>query len=638
MIIKRIEVEEGFLDGLDLSFSSGLNVLIGPRGAGKTSIIELLRYCLGAKSFTDKSATFDHAKAILGSGKVTTTLETDGEIIRVSRGTGKDSWKTSGSFDTPLIFSQNEIELLALHERGRLRLIDGFHEEEDEESELQQITQEIRVLLSEMESTKEDLDDVTESLSELEGTEAEYAALIEEEKEFQQSIEGAKDEQKELEELVRRLAATSTQKSVVERGFTALSKWAGRIEELITVPPEIQPWPTSAGGTDLLAEARTTMQKSIANLKVIVSRLDASKQILSESLASLSADSLEKEDRARELRRYFESLKEGAGDLAKQVAAAKEQMSHRKELDERRQSLIKKLQKLQEQRRKLLDRMESWSNKRYEERTKVAQKLNHELKPRIKVFIDRAALHEDYVNALTAALRGSGLHYNTLAPQIASNMSPREFVEAIELGDAARIAEIVDIPESRAAKLQTQISREDLEKILLVSIDDSVRLCLLDGKDFKSTENLSTGQRCTVILPILLGTEALPLIVDQPEDHLDNAFIVDTLIRAISRRKSTGQIIFSTHNANIPVLGEAELVVLLGSDGERGFVRHQGKLNDSNSVEAISTVMEGGREAFQRRADFYEAQAEDEGEDEEPEEEDDQDEERGSEDEDEWPF
>ena len=48
MIIERVQVEEGFLDGLDLRFTKGLNVLIGPRGSGKTSVIELIRFCLGA--------------------------------------------------------------------------------------------------------------------------------------------------------------------------------------------------------------------------------------------------------------------------------------------------------------------------------------------------------------------------------------------------------------------------------------------------------------------------------------------------------------------------------------------------------------------------------------------------------------
>jgi hypothetical protein len=95
------------------------------------------------------------------------------------------------------------------------------------------------------------------------------------------------------------------------------------------------------------------------------------------------------------------------------------------------------------------------------------------------------------------------------------------------------------------------------------------------------------------------------LIMDQPEDHLDNAFIVDTLLQAIRLRAEHSQTIFATHNANVPVLGEADRVILMGSDGRTAFVSHAGSLDHPDSVDAISRVMEGGTAAFQLRAAFY---------------------------------
>jgi hypothetical protein len=94
-------------------------------------------------------------------------------------------------------------------------------------------------------------------------------------------------------------------------------------------------------------------------------------------------------------------------------------------------------------------------------------------------------------------------------------------------------------------------------------------------------------------------------VIDQPEDHLDNAFVVDVAVSALRRRSEAAQYIFSTHNPNIPVLGGADRVVLLGSDGRRGFVKSSGDLNQQESVQAITSVMEGGFEAFQRRSEFY---------------------------------
>jgi recombinational DNA repair ATPase RecF len=67
MILRRLQVEEGFLDGVDISFAPGLNVIIGPRGAGKTSVIELVRYALGVRGYTDEAdrTALEHARSVL---------------------------------------------------------------------------------------------------------------------------------------------------------------------------------------------------------------------------------------------------------------------------------------------------------------------------------------------------------------------------------------------------------------------------------------------------------------------------------------------------------------------------------------------------------------------------------------------
>jgi hypothetical protein len=111
-----------------------------------------------------------------------------------------------------------------------------------------------------------------------------------------------------------------------------------------------------------------------------------------------------------------------------------------------------------------------------------------------------------------------------------------------------------------------------------------------------------------VILPLVLRHMERLLIVDQPEDHIDNAFIAETLIKSILARPENGQLLFSTHNANIPVLGSADFVVQLGSDGRRGFPIAYGALADAPIVNAITSVMEGGAAAFRQRANFYGSQ------------------------------
>jgi len=144
-----------------------------------------------------------------------------------------------------------------------------------------------------------------------------------------------------------------------------------------------------------------------------------------------------------------------------------------------------------------------------------------------------------------------------------------------------------------------------LADVLTADLEDYVEVALLDGDRYKTSETLSTGQRCTAVLPLVLRHEERPVVLDQPEDHLDGGFIVETLVKGIQARRDGSQLIIATHNPNIPVLGDARQVTLLGSDGRRGFKRHTGRLLDPKIVDAITSVMEGGQEAFNRRASFY---------------------------------
>lgn len=138
------------------------------------------------------------------------------------------------------------------------------------------------------------------------------------------------------------------------------------------------------------------------------------------------------------------------------------------------------------------------------------------------------------------------------------------------------------------------------------TLDDRVDFRLIDGAVQKSVEDLSTGQKCAVTLPIVLTEGSRILILDQPEDHLDNAYLVKNIITSLTMREQrNAQTIVATHNANIPVLGSAELVLSLESDGTRGFIANLGSFEEQPIVETITGLMEGGREAFLRRADFY---------------------------------
>jgi hypothetical protein len=242
---------------------------------------------------------------------------------------------------------------------------------------------------------------------------------------------------------------------------------------------------------------------------------------------------------------------------------------------------------------------------RYDARQASISLLNGALHPRIRLSLTRCGQHNEYADRLADVLRGSGLRYGELSQVLAQKMSPRELVEAVEQNDVDLVSVAGSLSTDRAVKLIGALKDIDLGALATILVEDDVCFELLDGKVYKDIADLSTGQRCTVILPIILQHRERLLIVDQPEDHIDNAFIADTLIQSVNERSPEGQIIFSTHNANIPVLGRADLVVEMGSDGKRGFIKSNAPLDDGQSVEAITNVMEGGEAAFAARASFY---------------------------------
>jgi hypothetical protein len=124
---------------------------------------------------------------------------------------------------------------------------------------------------------------------------------------------------------------------------------------------------------------------------------------------------------------------------------------------------------------------------------------------------------------------------------------------------------------------------------------------------WQALADLSTGQKATAVLLLLLLESDAPLVVDQPEDDLDNRFITEGIVPKMREEKRRRQFIFATHNANIPVLGDAELIATLSASGEAGHghaeipLDWEGSIDVTKVRELVEEILEGGREAFEMR-------------------------------------
>ena len=122
-----------------------------------------------------------------------------------------------------------------------------------------------------------------------------------------------------------------------------------------------------------------------------------------------------------------------------------------------------------------------------------------------------------------------------------------------------------------------------------------------DGTDFQPIKQASAGQRSAAMLAFLLAHGEEPLVLDQPEDDLDNHLIYDLIVRQIRENKLRRQIILVTHNPNIVVNGDAEMLHAFDFHEGQCIVAQAGSLQEEAMREEVCRIMEGGREAFKRR-------------------------------------
>lgn len=122
---------------------------------------------------------------------------------------------------------------------------------------------------------------------------------------------------------------------------------------------------------------------------------------------------------------------------------------------------------------------------------------------------------------------------------------------------------------------------------------------------FKSLSTASAGQKTTAILTFILSYGKLPLILDQPEDDLDNRLVYELIVDRLKQAKEKRQLIVVTHNANVPVNGDAEYIVSMDTESRTLKVLHSGTVEQTSIKKEICDVMEGGELAFEMRSRRY---------------------------------
>lgn len=154
-------------------------------------------------------------------------------------------------------------------------------------------------------------------------------------------------------------------------------------------------------------------------------------------------------------------------------------------------------------------------------------------------------------------------------------------------------------------------SHSDFANKVYKSIEDTnkkeYQIITSDGKDYK---NLSPGWKSAVILDLILGYEEnfAPIIIDQPEDNLATNYINHNLIEMIKKIKEDKQVILVSHNATIPMLGDAQNLIICENDGEKIYINSaplESEIKGKKTLDWIAELTDGGKTSIKKRVKKY---------------------------------
>jgi len=615
--IKSVSIVGGFMDGVHLDLSDGLNCLIGARGTGKTTTLELIRYALDALPTDPKQRRRIESlvKHNLGC-RVEVAVETSDGMPYILSHTGGEplmvltsdrepteiSLKASGLFGAD-VFSQNEIERIADDPHCQLNLIDNFESKRIAriKADCDATIGALRENASRIAPLRQRLANLREDLHLLPAVQQKLHALS----------KAIDDDSGTVNQAHARKALRDREEQAIRQIGGVLDTMLGRLEELkgqighqITrlIQPDMLSGPNGKAMQAIGERAAVCGQDVDDTLAAVALRIRAGREDIAGRSVALAGEHQRQELEFRQIIERHKQAQQQAAERSEAERTRNRLLTKQREHEEANDGL----RLLRDQRKALLKTLGDLRNERFTVRQRVVKRINDSLSPTIRVSIVQEGEREDYRLVLQKGFAEAGVGYRTICRKIAHALSPGDLASIVRNHEVGMLAERAGLQAHHAVNVITALQRvpDLLFELDTLELPDRPQIQLKDGGAYKASDVLSTGQKCTAILPILLLDSQNPLLIDQPEDNLDNGFVYQTLVPIIRKVKQRRQLIFITHNPNIPVLGNAERVFVLGSDGATSRTLSEGTVDECKPH--IITLLEGGQEAFRQRKERYE--------------------------------
>jgi len=426
----------------------------------------------------------------------------------------------------------------------------------------------------------------------------------------------------QLKDIAARQAAIGAEKGLAKTLGETRGFYAGGI----TLANFLRDYEGTAKGAGTLT-GDATSDKHLAAIKAAIDEANRGLKAHESQLAALMRTAAQKLDaELKALVLHHRQLEEG---IAQQVATLQKaglsaSLADHNKVVARRGALarelaqlnqrVPELKRLRQERAELLTELASVRAERSSRRKDQVKEINKHLAKAIDdytvvVYYDAQGLVMEFLRFVLGQMKGTYLQEDP-ARRLCYATTPQELATLVAAGDVEGIAELGGLGIEMARRIHERFSKLDTLHGLQ-GLDKPpcpvIKVVTKGGKPQQIPVNqLSDGQKHTILLTIaMLAESEVPLVIDQPEDDLDNAFIFSSVVRMLREVKERRQVILVTHNANIAVLGDAELLFPMRRSGDRGISVDHGSVDKTETKRAAQIILEGGELAFLRRKEIY---------------------------------
>lgn len=593
--IKSISFVGGKLDSIKIPFAKELNTLIGIRGSGKSSILESIRYALNLDANIDKEYKNQLIKNTLGAGGEVSLEVIDGygksykikrlldeQISILDNNNSEIDILLDSIINNPLYFGQKD---LSFTQSGyALDLLEKLIGNKLK-TQLDSIDEHVISLESSIRSLFQ-LSTIPEKIKDLtiKKNDLEYKLKIYKDKGISEKLNKQTSNNQDEIKLNYLIAQVNNLYTELRDLFGENDKTQFDISKYI-----------SEYNSEIFMDIDTTLKKvldSIDNISVEIKNIFNSKVELENY-----KDRLEK--KFQSLKDEFASIKREINDDSLDPDSFVKYSSDLNKLEEEIKALCKKNKTrtalIASIKQSIVERdkvLKSIFNS-YEDEVKKINGSQNELK--IKIYFK--GNKEKFKDDIKLKLKGTGVS-EIKVKKISDKFS--DFVSLIAdcIIEEGKILKTI-VTDNEYAKVYEKIN-ENYTELINLNCPNLVEIYYHD----KLLEHHSIGQRASALILFVLTQEENDLvIIDQPEDDLDNQIIYEEVISTLQKKKRDIQFIFATHNANIPVLGDAECVIATQYDEK--IHSDIGNIDCRETHNKIINIMEGGRAAFEKRKLIY---------------------------------